>query len=388
MRTISRHLPRNRPYGDYEVRCDLCGVTWYRSQMRKDRAGRLRCPDDREGRDPVTLSELNAAAAARPPRRGAARDGGGHDVATISSSSAAATDYSTLLDLRAGLNPADAVLDSNGRVSTVASGGSASGNFYAYTYTLNGKALPVPGWSPVDDRFGGRPVFLGNGLGARLRWTGDALWAAGEAPYVFIVARFSTTNGNDLGLGVPQTTAGWSALFDVTGAVRFGSRPLGGVVNQTYQGVKYYPYDSNLDAMTQVFRVYGQAAPAIIDTRAHVFEFDYVTNTARMDGEPIPGVSIDAHSGALPASTIAGQQLSFTGFTGVVIGGTSAASSIIAFPGQWGRALFANDVSASSALAVRKKLAAEYNITLPTGTPLLDRTVKGTPGCEPYLVDL
>lgn len=43
--------------------CDYCGVMWRRSQMRKDRAGLLACPDDVKGRDTVTLAEGNAAAA-------------------------------------------------------------------------------------------------------------------------------------------------------------------------------------------------------------------------------------------------------------------------------------------------------------------------------------
>ncbi len=79
-RTIKRHLPRRRPSGDYEALCDLCGVMWYRSQMFKDAAGRLRCPDDAAGRDPVTLSRLNAEAAKlnRYPTR--VRDGGNFDV--------------------------------------------------------------------------------------------------------------------------------------------------------------------------------------------------------------------------------------------------------------------------------------------------------------------
>jgi len=60
--------------------CDLCGVMWYRSQLRKDRAGNLRCPDDASGRDAVTLSELNAAAAKRSRLITRVKDGGNRDV--------------------------------------------------------------------------------------------------------------------------------------------------------------------------------------------------------------------------------------------------------------------------------------------------------------------
>ncbi len=65
MRTISHHRPRNSPRGDTTAICDYCGVQWYRSALRKDRAGNLACPDDVDGLDRVTLSEGNAAAAAR-----------------------------------------------------------------------------------------------------------------------------------------------------------------------------------------------------------------------------------------------------------------------------------------------------------------------------------
>lgn len=40
--------------------CDYCGSIWYRSQLYKDGAGMLVCPDEGEGLDAVTLNELNA----------------------------------------------------------------------------------------------------------------------------------------------------------------------------------------------------------------------------------------------------------------------------------------------------------------------------------------
>lgn len=63
MQTISRRWPRNAPRGDAPARCGYCGVIWRRSQLVKDRAGLLACPDDRSGRDIVTLSMLNAQGA-------------------------------------------------------------------------------------------------------------------------------------------------------------------------------------------------------------------------------------------------------------------------------------------------------------------------------------
>lgn len=63
MRTIGRHWPANAPRGDAPARCSYCGVIWRRSQLARDRSGNLACPDDRAGRDIVTLSLLNAQGA-------------------------------------------------------------------------------------------------------------------------------------------------------------------------------------------------------------------------------------------------------------------------------------------------------------------------------------
>lgn len=40
--------------------CDICGVMWRRSQLERKADGLLYCPDDRDGRDPVTLARLQA----------------------------------------------------------------------------------------------------------------------------------------------------------------------------------------------------------------------------------------------------------------------------------------------------------------------------------------
>lgn len=66
MITIGRKWPRSAPRGDAPRRCDYCGVPWRRSLLTKDAAGFYACPDDRKGRDVVTLSKLNAEAARRP----------------------------------------------------------------------------------------------------------------------------------------------------------------------------------------------------------------------------------------------------------------------------------------------------------------------------------
>lgn len=66
MRTIGKHWPSDAPRGDYQEMCDYCGVMWRRSQLRKDGAGRLVCPDEGSGLDATTLNKLNAAARRRP----------------------------------------------------------------------------------------------------------------------------------------------------------------------------------------------------------------------------------------------------------------------------------------------------------------------------------
>ena len=63
MRTIGRKWPSSAPKGDFQCMCDYCGVQWRRSQLRRNRAGLLVCPDEGNGRDAVTLSEQNAAGA-------------------------------------------------------------------------------------------------------------------------------------------------------------------------------------------------------------------------------------------------------------------------------------------------------------------------------------
>lgn len=60
------------------MHCDLCGARWMRSKMFRDRSGRLRCPDDADGLDPVSLDRANAEAAQQrqPP---SPHDGGPWD---------------------------------------------------------------------------------------------------------------------------------------------------------------------------------------------------------------------------------------------------------------------------------------------------------------------
>jgi hypothetical protein len=67
-RTIGKRWPRSAPRGDIQSMCDYCGVMWRRSQLRRDGAGLLVCPDEGDGRDSVTLDRLNAMGARRAPR--------------------------------------------------------------------------------------------------------------------------------------------------------------------------------------------------------------------------------------------------------------------------------------------------------------------------------
>jgi hypothetical protein len=67
MRTIGRRLPAGSR-GDRTETCDICGVKWLRSKLRRDGSGRLACPDDFDHNDEVTLDRENAALAAEEPR--------------------------------------------------------------------------------------------------------------------------------------------------------------------------------------------------------------------------------------------------------------------------------------------------------------------------------
>lgn len=59
--TIGRHWKRP-PKGDFQSECAYCGVRWRRSELTRDSAGLLRCPDEGDGHDSTALSALNAEA--------------------------------------------------------------------------------------------------------------------------------------------------------------------------------------------------------------------------------------------------------------------------------------------------------------------------------------
>lgn len=78
MITVGKRWPRSAKGRDYCAHCDYCGVRWRRSKLTRDASGKLACPDDRRGRDHVTLSQANAAGAADwASRRGKAQHDGG-----------------------------------------------------------------------------------------------------------------------------------------------------------------------------------------------------------------------------------------------------------------------------------------------------------------------
>lgn len=63
---MSRSVPRNIDRkGEHLSRCDVCGVPYLRSALRRGRDGLLRCENDRDGRDALTLAELTAERAAQ-----------------------------------------------------------------------------------------------------------------------------------------------------------------------------------------------------------------------------------------------------------------------------------------------------------------------------------
>lgn len=58
---MGRSVPRNIDRkGEHLSRCDVCGVPYLRSALRRGRDGLLRCESDLPGRDELTLAELTA----------------------------------------------------------------------------------------------------------------------------------------------------------------------------------------------------------------------------------------------------------------------------------------------------------------------------------------
>lgn len=66
MRSVPRNIDRK---GEHLSACDVCGVPYLRSALRRGRDGLLRCENDRPGRDELTLAELTASRAAALSRR-------------------------------------------------------------------------------------------------------------------------------------------------------------------------------------------------------------------------------------------------------------------------------------------------------------------------------
>ena len=67
---MSRSVPRNIDRkGEHLSRCDVCGVMWLRSALRRGNDGLLRCENDRPGRNELTLAQLTAARSAALAQR-------------------------------------------------------------------------------------------------------------------------------------------------------------------------------------------------------------------------------------------------------------------------------------------------------------------------------
>lgn len=65
-RSVPRNIDRK---GEHLSRCDVCGVVYLRSALRRCRDGLLRCENDRPGRDELTLAELTSNRAAALSQR-------------------------------------------------------------------------------------------------------------------------------------------------------------------------------------------------------------------------------------------------------------------------------------------------------------------------------
>lgn len=65
-RSVPRQIDRK---GEHLSRCDVCGVPFLRSALRRGRDGLLRCETDLPGRDELTLAELTSNRAAALSQR-------------------------------------------------------------------------------------------------------------------------------------------------------------------------------------------------------------------------------------------------------------------------------------------------------------------------------
>lgn len=91
MRSVPRSIDRK---GEHLSRCDVCGVPYLRSALRRGDDNLLRCPEDHPGRDAVLLSKLTAArAAAISSRLGQRSLADGAFPHTDSAGAIAASDY-------------------------------------------------------------------------------------------------------------------------------------------------------------------------------------------------------------------------------------------------------------------------------------------------------
>jgi hypothetical protein len=82
MHTVGSRWPRSAPRGDYQARCDYCGVHWRRSQLRRDGAGLLSCPDEGPGLTSVELARAELMNARDAVPRQWPHDGGSVDSAS------------------------------------------------------------------------------------------------------------------------------------------------------------------------------------------------------------------------------------------------------------------------------------------------------------------
>ena len=82
MRTISRHRPNPMAPLDHRTMCDICGVAYHRSDLRRDRSGNLACDRDYGG-DVVSITEENATRAQEPLVTMGVWDSGGFEPVPV-----------------------------------------------------------------------------------------------------------------------------------------------------------------------------------------------------------------------------------------------------------------------------------------------------------------
>lgn len=312
MRTISRHRPSSSPRGDYQAECDYCGAMWYRSRLVKDGAGLLACPDDRRGRDVVTLSRQNAAHArahrpAPPPYRG------GQYHATP-------YDFRTSVDVVAYYRASSGVeLASGGEVASVQPvfGGTRLLEPGAFGLTGTG-----PGYLSSSTAFSGEPAFLGDAVTGTVLVSPHEFWGEGDYPWCFFVGQIDD-------------------LTDTSAAIDSDSFTLRVNDGQTQARMSYMP------GISSIF------LGDVVDTEPHLFELGVLDDVLYLLVDGVEHIADTAGPISLLQQTNHHEQ---------AVAGRRTGLFNDSWKGSWAAAMLVRNATSSGLAEVRAELRRVYGL--------------------------